>query len=229
MTSPIQTVEKKTGSPRDISLVKRFLWILLAWGIQLIYIPTSEWLTGGIEPKLPIDKFPIWPIWVVPYVLCYLLWLSCFVWVLFKTDDSMFRSFIVAFLVTCSISVFIFILFPTYVPAAQLSGSDVFTSLLRFFHEGAGRYNALPSGHIYITALLAFFFSHWYPRTRPLWMLILVIVSLSTLFTAQHYVLDILAGLLVAAIGYYVGLKWTGLSSLSTRSAKNNAALPPSP
>jgi len=210
MTSPIQTIQQRTGAENTLSIGKRLLWIALIWAIQLIYLPTSEWLTGGIMPKLPIDIFPVWSVWVVPYVLCYPLWFGGFAWAAFKMSDRMFRAFAVAFLVTCSVSIAIFFIFPTYVPSVTLNGSDIFTNLLRFFHEGTGRYNALPSGHIYITALLAFFYSVWYPRYKPLWWLILVIVSFSTLFTAQHYILDIVAGILVAALGYYVSLKWTG-------------------
>jgi len=131
-----------------------------------------------------------------------------------------------ACLVTCSVSVVIFFIFPTYVPQAQLHGSDLFTFLLRQLHEKAGRYNALPSGHIYITALLVFFYSLWYPRFKPLLIITLVIVSLSTLFTAQHYILDIVAGLLVATLGYHVGLKWTGFSSVQSPPVENKPASP---
>jgi membrane-associated phospholipid phosphatase len=112
------------------------------------------------------------------------------------------------------------------VPQAQLHGSDLFTFLLRQLHEKAGRYNALPSGHIYITALLVFFYSLWYPRFKPLLIITLVIVSLSTLFTAQHYILDIVAGLLVATLGYHVGLKWTGFSSVQSPPVENKPASP---
>jgi membrane-associated phospholipid phosphatase len=77
-------------------------------------------------------------------------------------------------------------------------------------HEHWGRYDAFPSGHIYITTLLALFFSHWYPRQKLAWILILVIVSLSTLFTGQHYILDVLGGYAVAFSGYRFGLWWTG-------------------
>lgn len=210
MTPHIQTIEKRTGPEKTLSTGKRLLWIAIIWAIQLIYLPTSGWLTGGIEPKLPIDIFPLWPVWVVPYVLCYPLWFAGFAWAAFKTSDRMFRAFAVAFLVTCSVSIAIFFIFPTYVPPAELHGDGILIALLRFLHEGAGRYNALPSGHIYITALLAFFYTLWYPRNKPLWMAILVIVSFSTLFTAQHYILDIVGGLLVAALGYTVGMKLSG-------------------
>jgi membrane-associated phospholipid phosphatase len=216
MTTRTQAIEQGTKQEITLSPGKRLLWIAIIWAIQLIYLPTSSWLTGGIAPKLPIDIFPVWPVWVVPYVLCYPLWFAGFAWAAFKMSDRLFRAFAIACLVTVSVSIVIFFIYPTYVPAAVLNGSDPFTTLLRFFHEGTGRYNALPSGHIYITALLALFYSLWYPRFRPLWWSILMIVSLSTLFTAQHYILDIVAGMAVAALGYHVGLKWAGFFSVQS-------------
>ena len=227
MSSQIQTLETRTGTENTLSTGKRLLWIALIWAIQLIYIPTSERLTGGIAPILPIDIFPLWPVWVIPYVLCYPLWIAGFAWAVFKMSDRMFRAFALACLVTCSVSIAIFFIYPTYVPSVAINGNDLFTALLRFFHEGTGRYNALPSGHIYITALLAIFYSLWYPRYKSLWWFILVIVSLSTLYTAQHYILDIVAGLLVAVLGYYVGLKWTGFSSVQVPPTQDSASLPP--
>jgi len=227
MSSQTRTLEKRTEIENTLSIGKRLLWIAIIWAIQLIYLPTSERLTGGIAPKLPIDIFPLWPIWVIPYVLCYPLWFAGFAWAAFKMSDRMFRAFAVACLVTCSVSVVIFFIFPTYVPRAQLHGNDLFTFLLRLLHENAGRYNALPSGHIYITALLVFFYSIWYPRFKPLLILTLAIVSLSTLYTLQHYILDIVAGLIVAALGYYVGIKWSGFSSVQSSPAENGSTFPP--
>ncbi len=191
-------------------LRKRLLLVLLACCIQMIYIPTSNQVTGGIEPKLSIDIFPIWTVWVLPYVSCYILWLTGFAWIIFKTEDQKFRSFLAACLLTFGLGALTFIFFPTYVKPIALQGNDIFTLLLRIFHEQTGRYAALPSGHVYITTLLALFFGHWHPRHRFLWIMILVIVSLSTLFTGQHYILDVLGGYLAALAGYYFGLWWSG-------------------
>ncbi len=200
----------ETSKSATLTLSKRILLVLLIWGIEMLYLPTSSGMTGGIEPKLSIDVFPIWSIWVVPYVLCYALWLVGFLWIILKMEDRLFRDFIAACMLTFSSAIGIFIFFPTYVRAATLQGNDIFTSLLRFFHQDAGRYDALPSGHIYITTLLVLFFSRWYPRQRLLWILTLVIVAFSTLFTGQHYLLDVIGGYVLGLIGYYFGLWWAG-------------------
>ena len=222
MSSLFYSGERSKGNEGALTLQKRILLLALVCCIQMIYLPTSNRLTGGIEPRLSIDIFPIWPIWVVPYVLCYLLWLGSIGWVLFKVEDRGFRSLIAGCLLTFSLGAATFLLFPTYVPAATLEGSDIFTVLLRIIHENWGRYNALPSGHVYITTLIALFYGRWYPAQRSLWTLIVVIVSLSTLFTGQHYILDVVGGLLVALAGYRFGLWWAGIRASEKTAGKGS-------
>jgi membrane-associated phospholipid phosphatase len=211
-----------------LTLSKRLFLVFLACCIQMVYIPTSNQVAGGMEPKLSIDVFPIWPIWVLPYVLCYLLWFTAIGWVIFKGDHRQFRSFIAACMLTFALGALIFVFFPTYVERASLEGNDIFTLILRTIHQDWGRYAALPSGHVYITTLLALFYGRWYPRYKVLWILILVIVSLSTLFTGQHYILDVLGGYLVALAGYYFGLWWAGWQEAQKRTNKRAGKRVPS-
>jgi membrane-associated phospholipid phosphatase len=211
VSSPAYPLEKPKRNELPLTLNKRIFLVFLACCIQMIYIPTSNRVTGGIEPKLPIDIFPIWPVWVLPYVLCYALWLGGSTWIIFKLDDRSFRSFLAACMLTFAAGASTFIFFPTYVEPATFEGNDTFAMLLRTIHETWGRYDAFPSGHVYITTLLALFYGRWYPRRRFLWILILVIISFSTLFTGQHYILDVLGGYLIALAGYYFGLWWSGI------------------
>jgi membrane-associated phospholipid phosphatase len=220
VSSPAYSIERSKKSEFTLTLGKRVLLVIVAWCIQMIYIPTSMRPEGGIEPKLPIDIFPVWSIWILPYVLCYALWSVSFVWIVLKTEDRLFRSFVAACMLTFAVGNMIFIFFPTYVMPASLPGNDIFTWLLHMIQKNSGRYDAFPSAHIYITTLLTLFFSRWYPRRKLLWILILVIVSFSTLFTGQHYILDVLGGYAVAFSGYYFGLWWTSFLPSQKRSGK---------
>jgi len=210
VTSQTYSIEKSKKNEFVITRNKRIAFLLVAYCIQLIYLPTSARVSGGIEPKLPIDIFPIWPIWVLPYVLCYVLWLVGAVWIVLKMEDRLFRSFIAACILTFTIGSTTFIFFPTYVRPAVLHGNDIFTALLHLIHHNWGRYDAFPSGHVYITTLLVLFFSRWYPRYKYVWISILVIISLSTLFTGQHYILDVVGGYSIALLSYHFGLWWGG-------------------
>ena len=228
MSVPSYSSEKAKKTEKALTLNKRILLVALVCCIQMIYLPTSNRVSGGMEPKLAIDVFPIWPVWVLPYVLCYVLWFSSFWWVILKMEERLFRSFLAACVLTFSVGVSTFIFFPTYVEAATLRGSDIFTSLLRMIHESWGRYDAFPSGHVYITTLLALFFGRWYPRHKFLWVLTLVIVSFSTLFTGQHYILDVIGGLLLALAGYHFGLWWAGFYAAQKQSGKRSGKRIPS-
>lgn len=193
-------------------LKKRILLVAGAVLIQSIYTPTSLFLTGGIEPKLPIDVFPLWTVWVIPYVLCYPLWATALIWLIWKMDEPLFRKTIAGLVFACFLGVSIYILFPTYVIQPELHGSDILTNLLRSVQIAGGDHDALPSAHIYATVLLALFYNDWYPHFKWLWFSIIVIVSLSTLFTGQHYVADVLAGYLTGWLGHRFGLWWNSIA-----------------
>lgn len=220
MSSSSYSVETSMKNELTLTVGKRLLLLLLAGCIQILYVPTSNGLSGGIEPRLPIDVFPIWPIWVLPYVLCYGLWAAAILWAVREMEDRLFRAFIAASLLTFSIGVTTFISFPTYVRAGTFVGDDIFTALLRFIHENWGRYDAFPSGHVYITTLLTLFYSRWYPRYRLLWIVVLVVVALSTLYTGQHYILDVVGGYCIALLGYHFGLWWAGFYPAQKRAGK---------
>jgi membrane-associated phospholipid phosphatase len=226
MTSSAHPIRKTSGD-ETLSLGKRIYFIVLACCIQMIYLPTSFRTTGGIEPKLPIDIFPVWPAWVVPYMLCYPLWLFSVIWIILKMEGRLFRALLAACFVMFAVANLIFIFFPTYVQQMTFEGNDPFIFFLRSIHEDWGRYSAFPSGHVYISTLLVLFFSRWYPKQKLLWILILILISLSTLFTGQHYILDVLGGYGIALAGYYFGLWWAGFLPARNRPVKTQLLLPP--
>ena len=98
-------------------------------------------------------------------------------------------------------------MFPTYVIRPALSETDWATQLLNWIYTNDYMYNAFHSGHVYITTLIALFWSRWFPRWRWLWASTVVVVALATLFTGQHYLPDPVGGLLLAWLGYHIGLR----------------------
>ena len=188
-----------------LSLKKRLALVTIPILLQLLYLPTTRYLTGGIEPKTALDIVPIWPVWVVPYMLVWPIWILAYAWAAFKMPDRLFRVAVVSATITIGAGMIIFMLYPTYVTRSPLVGDDFFTNSLRQVYANDGNYDAAPSGHVYMTTLLALFYSLWYPRYKWLWISILVIVCLSTLFTGQHYIIDVISGLALGITGYYAG------------------------
>ena len=187
--------------------LKRLIWCVLLFGIQGLYFPLNRYLKGGMELKTPLDAHvPLWPIWLVPYALICVWWVVAFSWAAWKMEERLYEAFFIASAFVCVSALTIFAVFPTYVVRPTLPAGDFAAQLLNWIYAKDYMYNAFPSGHVYITTLIALFWSHWFPKWRWLWIATVVIIALATLFTHQHYVPDPIGGLALAWFGYRIGL-----------------------
>ncbi len=182
------------------------LTILLA-GAASLYIPLNRMLTGGVSLSTPLDALiPLWPVWVVPYLLCLPAWAGSVIWAAWKMDERLFRSFVSAGLFVLLSAAVFYCIFPTYVQRPSLNGQTWSSQLLQMVYQNDDVYNAFPSGHVYQTALICFFYNRMYPHRPWLWAGIIMMVVLSTLFTHQHNLPDPLGGLAIAWVGFRFGL-----------------------
>jgi membrane-associated phospholipid phosphatase len=187
--------------------LKRLIWCALVFGIQALYFPLNRFLHGGSEFKTALDQYvPLWPIWVVPYMLICAWWVIACTWTVWRMEERLYEAFFIASAFASVSAMTIFTLFPTYVLRPDLSAAGWATQLLSWIYSNDQAYNAFPSGHVYVTTLIALFWSRWYPHWRWLWAATVVLVVLATLFTHQHYLPDPIGGLALAWFGYRIGL-----------------------
>lgn len=188
-------------------MIFRLGMTILVVGVTSLYFPLNRKLTGGFNLSTRFDTWvPLWPVWVIPYLLCLPVWVGGLIWAIWKMDEELFRSFISACLFVQMSAMSLFYFFPTYVKRPILNSGNWATQILQMVYRNDGDYNAFPSGHVYQTSLICLFYNHLYPGYSWLWTCIVVIVALSTLFTRQHYLVDPLGGLAIAWFGYRLGL-----------------------
>jgi hypothetical protein len=191
--------------------LKRLIWCVLLFGIQALYFPLNRFLQGGQEFKTALDEYvPLWPIWVLPYALICVWWIAAYLWAAWRMEDQLYEALFIASAFVSVGALTIFTVFPTYVIRPALSGADWPSQLLRWIYTNDYMYNAFPSGHVYITTLIALFWSRWFPKWRWTLYATVVIVLLATLFTRQHYLPDPIGGLALAWFGYRIGLWCVG-------------------
>ena len=197
--------------------LKRLILCAIVCGIQALYFPLNRFLQGGMEFKTAFDDYvPLWPIWVVPYVLICGWWIVAAIWAVWRMEERLYEAFFIASAFVSVSAMTIFTLFPTYIVRPALSAGDWSTQILNLIYSKDYPYNAFPSGHVYVTTLIALFWSRWFPKWRWLWVATVLVIVLATLFTHQHYLPDPIGGLALAWFGYHVGL-WCVTDSHSIR------------
>jgi membrane-associated phospholipid phosphatase len=200
-STPAELVNKY--APR---LKNRALALLLLLTIQFLYFPINRTMTGGVLLDTPWDaSIPLWPIWVIPYLLSLAWWTGCYLWATLEMEDDRFRAFVIALIAVMLASYVVYILYPTYVIRPIPQGDGWLAEIVRHLYAHDRVNNAFPSGHTYNTVLLTLFWWNWYPRQRWLWLTVTVVVLLSTLFTRQHNLPDLVGGVIFAWLGYHFG------------------------
>jgi membrane-associated phospholipid phosphatase len=152
------------------------------------------------------DYVPLLPGWVIPYVLICGWWIFAYIWAAWRMEEQLYEAFFIASAFTCVAGLTIFAVFPTYVVRPDIPARDFSSQLLNWIYSNDHMYNAFPSGHVYITTLIALFWSRWFPTWRWFWFSTASVIFLATLFTHQHYLPDPIGGLALAWIGYLIGL-----------------------
>jgi membrane-associated phospholipid phosphatase len=92
------------------------------------------------------------------------------------------------------ITYFIFLTFQTYAPRDPVLSDDIFSRLLRFIYYFDQPYNAFPSLHAALSALIATYFVCI--KSKYSWAAVVfgILIVVSTLFTKQHYIVDAVSG-----------------------------------
>jgi membrane-associated phospholipid phosphatase len=122
--------------------------------------------------------------------------------------DEHIRRTVLAYLMVWTTAYAFFLVYPTVAPRpARVTGEGFHVWGLRFLYEADPPYNCFPSLHVahsFVSALTC------YRVHRGLGFAAIIcgsLVALSTLFTKQHYILDVVAGIALAGIAYVAFLR----------------------
>lgn len=182
------------------SLLFYLAWILVfeAVGKLAATLPTRD-LTLGLDRMIPVAAFFVWP-----YELCYLF---PFLPLLLLKDWHLFNRAILAVILANLAAYVVYFALPISYPRPEL-GTSLADAVLRWeqdfdFKPGA---NKLPSLHVAF-AWLVFIICRKQGLKKPAQALILagaMLISVSTLFTKQHILLDVVFGIVWAFVAWAV-------------------------
>ncbi len=153
--------------------------------------------------RTPLDAaLPVVPPFVIPYVsLDPLVYFTLIVFLLLRT--KVFQSAALSMLAAFLVSYLFYFFFQTEVIRPALTGSDLFTRMIRDVYAGDNPFNDFPSLHTSVSTILAI---HWLRLDRRAGIVACIWAALivaSTVLVKQHYVADVVGGLLLA-----FGVSW---------------------
>jgi membrane-associated phospholipid phosphatase len=138
------------------------------------------------------------PIFVIPYVsLQPIIYITLIVLLLTRT--RIFQSVSLALIIAMFVSYGFYYFLQSEVVRPVLTSTDIFTRMIQDVYLGDKPFNDFPSLHTSLSTIVAL---HWFKVDRRLGIAIAlwtVLIVASTVLIKQHYVADILSGLLLAS------------------------------
>ncbi len=175
---------------------------IIYWGAQLIVKGKYHYdFTTKLDNQVPFAKE-----WVVIYLGCYIFWIINYILITREGKEKWFR-FTFADILSRLICGIFFVIMPTTNIRPVVVGNDMFSSMMRFVYYMDQPSNLFPSIHCLVSWFC--FVGIRNSKKVPLWYKVFscifaILVCLSTQFTKQHYFIDIIGGILIAEICYYI-------------------------
>ena len=161
--------------------------------------------------SLPIDdKIPFVAEFIVIYILSYLQWIVCNLYISIQSKDACYRI-ISADAVGKLISFIIFVAFPTVMVRAEITGNGFFEFLTSVIYGADMPDNLFPSIHCFASWLCVrgmLKFTKAPKFLQGLNILMTILVFMSVVLVKQHVFVDIFGGIAVAEIGLFISEKF---------------------
>ena len=224
-----------------LSRIPRYGWIagIVYFGLQYGIYRLGDWLSrilGTISyawcPKIPVidDAIPVVAVFSVIYLFSYAFWI-CGPIAASLTKKENFLNYLIGLSAAYLIGFLIFVFSPTYMDRAAEGLLDVaarpgvFSFLLGMIYSNDGStmgFNLFPSYHCLIS-LYCYLGVRKQPEIskgfRIYSLVMAVLICMSTVFTKQHYFMDIPGGLAISILCYAVVQKTNPAEKLLRRKA----------
>jgi membrane-associated phospholipid phosphatase len=189
----------------------------LAWRMALatavisllpVYFFIGALLAGRTlhAPAIALDRaIPLVPAWIVVYGSMYVFVLLPLILI---RDRRLFHRALQSYLFVLVVAYVGFLAYPTITPRpGVVTGGGLAAWALRLNYALDTRYNCFPCLHVahsFVSALSAYRVHRRVGMAAAVWA---ALIGVSTLFTKQHYVVDVIAGTAMAVAAYALFLR----------------------
>ncbi|MDD6213637.1 MAG: phosphatase PAP2 family protein [Firmicutes bacterium] len=188
----------------------RHLKLLLFWpafGIAFFILERIlnlkyHMVSCSLDAKIPFCEF-----FVIPYYFWFVFLIGMLVWSLLF-DIPTFKRYMKYIIITYTATLLIYVIYPTAqdLRPNEFARNNIFTHIVSMLYNFDTNTNVCPSMHV--IGSFAVYFSarnskHFGTRGwRIAFLIVALLISISTVFLKQHSVVDIFAALILCAIVY---------------------------
>ena len=173
------------------------------FGIQLLFTVSEYNFLITLDHAIPFVPQFVW----VYHTLIPVILITMFSFV--SRKEVFFSAFTAYMIASVTLSIF-YVLFPSFYPRESfVDPSSISGWLVELTRMIDGANNTFPSGHVTFSWLLAFFVGLTQYAKSRLWIRTVyyiwaILITLSTLALKQHFIVDVLSGILLAGMCYFL-------------------------
>lgn len=153
---------------------------------------------------------PFVPAWVSIYLICYIFWIVNYILISRQGKEHMYR-FVTADVLSRLVCGLFFWFLPTTNVRPDITGTGIWDTLMALVYRLDAPTNLFPSIHC-LTSWFCYIGIRgqsgvpvWYQRFSLVFALL---VCLSTQFTKQHYLVDMIGGVALAQVCYFCSMRF---------------------
>lgn len=176
--------------------------LLIFLAVKSIYLPLNK-RKSKYYWKIPVDDLiPLVPFFIIPYIGYFFIVIASVI-LLWNTPliDGFLKSYIVSYI----IAAIFWYLFPNGVARPVITKTDPFSRLTKFIYSHDDDTNGFPSAHVFASLICSYFLTMAFPANGVLIWSSGLLIIISTLLVKQHYILDILGGVIVFFLSIIIG------------------------
>jgi membrane-associated phospholipid phosphatase len=177
-------------------------WVLVYFGVGNVNAARHAWTLAWD----PVGRLPLLSPFVVLYLSVYAMPLAPFFVLRDREKTRKFALMTASVIVLCGA---IFLMLPLTIERPLIVSASLSDRVLAWLYATDRPINLFPSMHVALAYVFACVVGQERPRWNMLMMVWATMIAISTLFTRQHYVVDVLGGIVVAAVAWRFFLKMT--------------------
>ncbi|MDI9241403.1 phosphatase PAP2 family protein [Fusibacillus kribbianus] len=180
---------------------------------DIVYFILRLFMEGAYHYDLTTSfdrMIPFVPAWVSIYFICYIFWIVNYLLIAAQSKEHLYR-FVVADILSRLICGVFFVILPTTNVRPEVVGNGIWENLMRWLYAIDAPTNLFPSIHC-LTSWFCYIGIRGQKKV-PKWyqifsLIFALLVCLSTQFTKQHYLVDVIGGIGLAQLCYWIAMKF---------------------